>query len=58
MREEKGLTQEELSTKINVDRSTIAKWENGISYPSMKNLLKLTEIFNCSLDELVRGSEK
>lgn len=50
-----NLSQEDLSKKLFVSRQTISNWENGKSYPDVQNLLLLSNIFNVSLDELVKG---
>ena len=47
--------QEELADRIYVSRQTISSWENDKSYPDIHSLLLLSEIFNVSLDELVKG---
>ena len=52
------LTQNALALKVGVDRTTIAKWEAGVVLPPTDKLIKLSEIFNCTLDELVKGNEK
>lgn len=54
-RNEKGYSQEELSERIFVSRQTISSWENGKSYPDIKSLLILSDIFNVSLENLVKG---
>ena len=52
LREDMGLTQEELGDKINVARSTISGYENGTSQPSYSVLLQLADVFGVSLDYL------
>src|SRR5690625_1556941 len=52
-REQNGWTQEELASKIIGSRSTIAKWENNTGTPDIESLIKLCEIFNITLDQLV-----
>lgn len=54
-RKESKLTQEQIAAKIYVSRQTISNWENGKSYPDLKSLLLLSDIYNVSLDQLVRG---
>lgn len=54
LREKHKLTQSDLSDKIGVSQSAVAKWETGETIPSTKNLIKLAQIFNCTIDELVR----
>lgn len=56
IRKEQGLTQVALAEKIGVKQNTISAWENGESYPRVEVLIKLSEIFGCTLDELVRKS--
>ena len=57
-RVEKGLTQQQVAKYVGVSRSTVTKWELGISFPRKVQLLKLSDLFGCTLDELVRGGEK
>lgn len=53
------MTQEEVADKIHVTRQAIAKWEKGESVPDMMNCIALADLFQVSLDELVRhDSEK
>lgn len=51
-----GLTQEQLAEKIFVSHQTISRWENGINTPSIDNLLVLSDLYDISLDQLIRGS--
>lgn len=46
-------TQETLAECLNIDRSTVAKWETGKSYPKAKLLPKIAEVLNCTVDELL-----
>ncbi len=48
-----GLSQDELGQKLLVSRQTISLWEKDQTYPSIDNLLRLREIFNISVDELL-----
>lgn len=45
-------------TKLFVTRQAISKWEAGDSAPDLATLIKLTDIFNVSLDTLVFGAKK
>lgn len=47
-----GLSQAELANTMNIDASTVAKWETGGAYPRAKLLPKLADTLNCSIDEL------
>lgn len=55
-REKHGWTQEMLAEKILSSRSTIAKWENKVTLPDIESLIKLSDVFNVTLDSLV-GTE-
>ena len=50
-----GLTQTDLALKLNVSFQTVSKWEKDINEPDVKTLKELSSIFECSIDELVRG---
>ena len=49
-----NMTQEKLAEKLNVSRQTISKWELGAILPEIEKLVDLCEIFNCSVDQLLR----
>lgn len=54
LRKEMGLSQEELGNKLNLARQTVSKWELGETTPEMDKLIKMSEIFNITLDELIK----
>lgn len=49
------LSQEELAERIYVSRQTISNWENDKSYPDVNSLVLLSETFQVSLDNLIKG---
>ena len=53
-REEQNISQEELALKIFVSRQTISNWETDKSYPDIKSLIMLSNIFNVSLDNFIK----
>ncbi|MBR3058040.1 MAG: helix-turn-helix transcriptional regulator [Clostridiales bacterium] len=55
LRNAQGWNQEEFAEKTFVSRQTISSWENDKSYPDIKSLLLMSELFNVSLDELIKG---
>ena len=57
LRKERKMTQEELAEKLNVTSQAVSKWETDNSYPDITILVKLADIFGCSVDELL-GREK
>lgn len=48
-----GLTQEDLGKRMDKDYSTIGKWENGTRSPIMEDVLKVSELFNIELTDLL-----
>ena len=55
LRATRNMTQEQLAMLLGVSRQSVAKWEAEKSSPEQDKLLKLCQIFECSLDDLVRG---
>ena len=53
-RKQEGLTQEQLSEKLGISRSAVAKWETGNGIPDISNLIALSDEFGLSLDELIK----
>ena len=53
-----NLTQEQLSEILNVSRSTVSSWEVGRNYPDLETIVAISDLFNISLDELLRGDKK
>ena len=51
------MTREVLAEKLNVTSQAVSKWETDNSYPDITILVKLADIFGCSVDELL-GREK
>ena len=55
LRKSHYLTQEKLAKKFGVTQQTIARWEKGLTEPSIKQLRQLSEYFNVSVDELINN---
>lgn len=53
LRIRRKMTQGELGEMLGLSNKTISKWEMGISSPDVDTLIKLSEIFSISLDDLV-----
>jgi transcriptional regulator with XRE-family HTH domain len=58
LRQEKGVTQEELATTVGVTFQAVSKWELGHGYPDITFLPALAEYFGVSIDALVREDTK
>lgn len=55
LRKAKKLSQDELGGQLNVSRQTISKWELNETTPEMEKLILMSEYFNVSMDELIKG---
>lgn len=58
LRVARGLTQRDIAEKLSISDKAISKWENGTSQPSVYNLQKLADIFDITLEELLKVSKK
>ncbi|WP_326847771.1 helix-turn-helix transcriptional regulator [Priestia endophytica] len=54
LREERNMSREELAQKMNVSRQAVYKWENNKGYPDIQNLIRLSEIYGITVDELIK----
>lgn len=54
LRQERNMTQEELGAIFHVTRQTISNWENEKSYPDLQILVDMSNIFEISLDKLLK----
>lgn len=57
LRKSNGMTQEELAEKLQVSRQAVTKWETGLAYPDIFNLIQVSELFHITIDYLVKESE-
>lgn len=58
LRNEKGLTQEQLAEKVNVSRRSVSRWETGSNLPDLDVLLELADFYQVELRELLDGERK
>ena len=56
-REENKLTQTQASESLMVSRQTISNWENGKSLPDILSVIRMSELYQISLDELLKGDK-
>lgn len=56
LRKKNGLSQEDLAEKIGVSRQAVSKWERAESSPDTDNLIALAELYNLSLDDMIKGN--
>ena len=58
LRKQHNLSQEQVAEKLGVARQTISKWELGETTPEMDKLILISEIYNITLDELMKSENK
>ncbi len=51
LRESKNLTQEELGNILEVDKTTVGKWELGLAFPKSTTLIKISEFFKVPIQD-------
>lgn len=52
------MTQENVAEELQVTRQTISNWENEKSFPDIVSVIKLSSLYNISLDKLLKGDEE
>ena len=57
-RQNNNISQESLAKQLGVSRQTISSWENGKSYPDLVSIIKMSDIFNISLDKMLKEDKK
>ncbi len=56
LRKENNYTQEQFASVLGVSRQAISKWESDITYPETDKLIRMSELFDCSLDYLLKNT--
>lgn len=56
LRKEQNYTQEQLAELLGVSRQSVSKWESDAAYPETEKLIRLSTLFDCSLDYLLRDA--
>lgn len=51
---QKGYTQEQVAEKLLVSRQTVSNWENGKSLPDIISIIRMSDLYELSLDELIK----
>lgn len=54
-RTKKEYTQEQVAESLSISRQTLSNWENGKSLPDIISIIKMSELYDISLDELMKG---
>ncbi|MCI6868800.1 MAG: helix-turn-helix domain-containing protein [Lachnospiraceae bacterium] len=58
LRKENNFTQEQLASVLGVSRQAISKWESNMTFPETDKLIRMSELFQCSLDYLLKDTEE
>ncbi|MDF7637537.1 helix-turn-helix transcriptional regulator [Leuconostocaceae bacterium ESL0958] len=58
LRQEKGITQKQVAEAFYTSRQNISSWENGKTYPNMKDLIHLSDFFGVSLDVFLKEDQQ
>ncbi len=58
IRQQKNLTQEQLAKDLAISRQAVSKWESGKAIPDIENLMYISDLYDVSLDELIKGDDK
>lgn len=53
IRKKKQITQLKLANSLDVDQSTVSKWEKGKSLPNLTTTKKLAEVLDCKIEDLI-----
>lgn len=53
LRQAAGMTQAELAARLGITTPSITKWEKGRSNPDLLNVFRMTEIFECSVNDII-----
>ncbi len=56
IRKSQGMTQESLAEALQVSRQAVTKWESGLAYPDILNLIQLSDLFHVTVDYLVKDN--
>lgn len=54
MRKENNMTQEQFAELLNVSRQAVSKWESCSSFPDTEKLIRMSKLFSCSVDYLLK----
>lgn len=53
LRQAAGMTQADLAFRLGITTPSITKWEKGRSNPDLLNVFRMTEIFECSVNDII-----
>ena len=57
LRTARGMSQDDLAEKLEISRQSVSKWETAQSTPDLDKIIRLADLFGCTIDELFGRSE-
>lgn len=57
LRKEQNLTQEQFAQSMEVSRQSVSKWESGLAFPETEKLIRMSDLFGCTIDYLLKENE-
>ncbi|AVV98138.1 helix-turn-helix transcriptional regulator [Lactiplantibacillus plantarum] len=57
-RESSKLSQDDIADALMISRQAVSKWENDRTYPDLDNLIRLSNLYSVSIDELLKGDAR
>lgn len=57
LRKEKKMTQEQMAQELGVSRQAVSNWENNKNLPDLETIIRMSRIFEISLDDLIAGDK-
>ncbi len=57
-RKKRGLSQAEVAVELGVSDASVSMWETGKTMPRASLLVKLANLYNCSVDDLLKQDEQ
>lgn len=58
IRQKKNITQEQFAKDLAISRQAVSKWESNKAIPDIENLMYISNLYDVSLDELIKGDDK
>lgn len=55
LRQDRGMTQQQLAAALSVSHQAVSKWENGAALPDIQTMIELTRLFGITVEQLVSG---
>jgi transcriptional regulator with XRE-family HTH domain len=55
LRENSGYKQQDVASKLNITQGAVSQWELGLCHPEYKYLIKLADIYDCSIEQLIKA---